>query len=152
MNFFENADHFLKKVKIDKSKKIVFTNGCFDILHIGHIRYLKKSKELGDLLIIGLNSDYSVKRLKGENRPYNKENERAEMLLALSFVDYVILFDEDTPYNLIEKIKPSVLTKGGDYEKSKIVGAQIVESYNGQVVILPFTEGKSTTNILKNIQ
>lgn len=134
-----------------KHKKIVFTNGCFDILHIGHIRYLQETAKLGDLLVVGLNSDQSVKRLKGEERPINNEQDRAEVLCALEFVDYVVIFEEDTPYDLISKIQPDVLTKGGDYKEEEIVGADIVKQRGGKVVLVPFVEGKSTTNIFRKI-
>lgn len=132
-------------------KRIVFTNGCFDILHIGHKRYLEQAAGLGDLLIVGLNSDGSVRRLKGPGRPVNTETERAEMLCAFDFVDYVVIFDEDTPYGLIERVQPDILVKGGDYSPENVVGRDIVEARGGSVVILPFVPGKSTTNILKAI-
>lgn len=139
-------------LRAEKSdKKIVFTNGCFDILHVGHIRYLKQASELGDLLVVGLNSDESVKRLKGFDRPVNSEKDRAEMLSALGFVDYVVVFEEDTPYNLIKAIQPDVLVKGGDYKPEDVVGRDIVESRGGKVQILPFVEGKSTTSIINKI-
>ena len=131
-----------------KGKKIVFTNGCFDILHLGHVQYLAQAKELGDLLVIGLNSDLSVKRLKGETRPVNPEHARALVLAALQFVDFVILFEEDTPFELIQKIIPDVLVKGGDYNKDQIVGADIVTSNGGEVVVLDFVDGFSTTQII----
>ncbi|HNX21201.1 MAG TPA: D-glycero-beta-D-manno-heptose 1-phosphate adenylyltransferase [Bacteroidales bacterium] len=131
-----------------KGKKIVFTNGCFDILHLGHVQYLAQAKELGDLLVIGLNSDLSVKRLKGETRPVNPEHARALVLAALQFVDFVILFEEDTPFELIQQIIPDVLVKGGDYNKDQIVGADIVTSNGGEVVVLDFVDGFSTTQII----
>lgn len=130
------------------NKKIVFTNGCFDVLHIGHIRYLQESKKLGDILVIGLNSDSSVKRLKGSGRPINNELERAEVLSAINFVDYVAIFEEDTPLNLINEIMPDVLTKGGDYTIENIVGATEVTNNNGKVVVINFVEGKSSTIII----
>lgn len=129
-------------------KKIVFTNGCFDILHVGHIDYLQRSKELGDILIVGINSDKSVKRLKGSERPINNEDDRALIIAALNFVDHVVIFDEDTPINCIELLKPNIITKGGDWEESEVIGREIVD----QVVLLPYSEGKSTTNIIKNIR
>lgn len=132
-------------------KKIVFTNGCFDIFHVGHLRYLKESSKYGDMLIVGVNSDASVKRLKGENRPIVNEKERAELLSSLSFVSYVVLFDEDTPYNIIKKIHPDVITKGGDYNVDNIVGADIVKNKGGKVVVCPLVENKSTTNIIERI-
>lgn len=133
-------------------KKIVFTNGCFDILHVGHKRYLQKAAELGDLLIIGVNSDASVKRLKGPERPINNENDRAEMVAALGFVDYVVVFDEDTPYELIRQIQPDVLVKGGDYKPDQVVGKDLVEKRGGKLVLIPFVDGKSTTNIINKIK
>lgn len=150
MNFSKSAQEFLSKHSI-KPKNLVFTNGCFDVLHVGHIRYLQKSKELGDYLVIGLNSDISVKKIKGNERPINKENDRAEMLLALSCVNHVILFDEDTPYELIKELKPNILTKGGDYSAEKVVGYDIVTSNDGKVIILPFEEGFSSTKIINKI-
>jgi len=132
-------------------KTVVFTNGCFDILHVGHVRYLQKAKKLGDVLILGLNTDSSVKKNKGDSRPINNENDRAEVLLALQSVDYIIKFDEETPYNLINKIKPHIITKGGDYKPEDVVGKDIVESYGGRVEIIEFVVGKSTTNIIEKI-
>ncbi len=144
-----SADDIAIFRKTHKDQRIVFTNGCFDILHIGHKRYLQQAAELGDILVIGLNSDNSVHRLKGQNRPINKEQERAELLSAFSFVDHIALFDEDTPYNLIKQIQPDILVKGGDYTPDQVVGKDIVEANGGKVMILPFVEGKSSTNILK---
>ena len=132
-------------------KKIVFTNGCFDILHIGHIRYLKEASKLGDILIIGLNSDASVKRLKGRNRPINGEDDRAEVLSSLNFVDYVVIFDEDTPIDLINNLEPDVLVKGGDYEHEYVIGTREVEEKGGKLVLVPFIEGKSTTKIISKL-
>lgn len=128
--------------------KTVFTNGCFDILHRGHIEYLEESKSFGDYLIIGLNSDESVKRLKGESRPINNEDDRKFMLESLMCVDEVVIFNEDTPYKLIKKIKPDVLTKGGDYsDPRKIVGFDIAKT----TYILPYKNGYSTTKIIERI-
>lgn len=127
-----------------QNKKIVFTNGCFDILHRGHISYLKETKKLGDILIVGLNSDNSVKKIKGKQRPHNTQSDRAELLASLEFVDYVIIFDEETPYNLIRALKPDVLVKGGDYTKKTVVGRE----FAGEVVIIPFVEGYSTTKYI----
>jgi D-beta-D-heptose 7-phosphate kinase/D-beta-D-heptose 1-phosphate adenosyltransferase len=135
-----------------KDKKIVFTNGCFDILHVGHIRYLQKARLLGDILVIGLNSDISVKRLKGELRPINTEKDRAELLCALEYVDYVVIFNEDTPRKLIKKIQPDILVKGGDYKPDDVVGKDIVEARGGRLELLQFIEGKSTTNIIERIK
>lgn len=131
-----------------QGRKIVFTNGCFDILHRGHIEYLSQARDLGDVLIIGLNTDASVKRIKGDGRPVQDENSRALILATLRFVEAVVLFDEDTPYNLIELVKPDVLVKGGDYTEDNIVGADIVKANGGEVVTIPLTEGYSTSKIL----
>lgn len=131
-------------------QKIVFTNGCFDIIHLGHIQYLAQARELGDLLVVGLNTDLSVKRLKGESRPVNPEFARAIVLAALQFVDFVILFDEDTPLNLIHTISPDFLVKGGDYSIDQIVEADFVIKKGGKVITLPFVEGFSSSNIIQN--
>ena len=131
------------------NQKIVFTNGCFDILHRGHIEYLSQARDKGAILIIGLNTDASVKRLKGEGRPVQDETTRALVLASLRIVDAVILFDEDTPYELIKTIQPDVLAKGGDYTPETIVGADIVKANGGEVVVIPLVEGYSTTEILK---
>lgn len=133
------------------SKKIVFTNGCFDIIHVGHKRYLQQAASLGDILIVGVNSDASVRRLKGPSRPVNNEQDRAEILSALGFIDYVTIFDEDTPYELIKKIQPDVLVKGGDYKPDEVVGKDIVEARGGRLELISFVEGKSTTNIINKI-
>ena len=132
-------------------KKIVFTNGCFDILHVGHKRYLQQAATLGDILVVGVNSDESVRRLKGPERPVNNEQDRAEMLCALGFIDYVVIFGEDTPYELIKKIQPDVLVKGGDYKPEEVVGKDIVEARGGKLELIKFVEGKSTTNIINKI-
>lgn len=137
--------------EVHKDKTIVFTNGCFDILHVGHKRYLEKAASLGDIFVIGVNSDASVRRLKGPTRPVNPEQDRMEILSALSFVDYVVLFDEDTPYELIKKIQPDVLVKGGDYKPDEVVGKDIVEARGGRLELISFVEGKSTTNIINKI-
>lgn len=136
----------------NENKKIVFTNGCFDILHIGHIHYLQEAAKLGDMLVVGLNSDASVERIKGPKRPINSELERAEIMCALEFIDYVVIFEEDTPLNLIKKIQPDVLVKGGDYLNEYVVGTNEVEARGGKLVLIPFVEGKSTSNIIKKIQ
>lgn len=133
-------------------KQIVFTNGCFDILHVGHIRYLKEAKKLGDLLIVGINTDASVKRLKGPTRPLQSEDDRAEILSALGCVDFVILFDEDTPLNLIKEIQPHILVKGGDWKPESIVGSDFVLAHGGKVLSLNFVDGRSTTNIVNRIK
>ena len=131
---------------------VVFTNGCFDILHVGHARYLAEARSLGDVLVVGVNSDASVRRLKGESRPIVSEAERAEMLLALASVDYVCIFEEDTPLELIKQVRPSLLVKGGDWPVSEIVGNEFVASIGGETRSLPFVEGKSTTNIVQAIK
>jgi D-beta-D-heptose 7-phosphate kinase / D-beta-D-heptose 1-phosphate adenosyltransferase len=131
-----------------KEKKIVFTNGCFDILHIGHVKYLEKAKSFGDILIIGMNSDKSVKRIKGNNRPINSQVDRAYILASLEVVDYVIIFEEDTPFDLIKLINPNVLVKGSDYEGKEVIGQDIVE----EVKLVQFIDGKSTTKTIKKIQ
>jgi rfaE bifunctional protein nucleotidyltransferase chain/domain len=136
-----------------KSDTIVFTNGCFDILHLGHIDYLSKARDLGKRLIVGVNTDNSVKRLgKGESRPINDEKSRSMIIASLQFVDAVILFDEDTPYQVIKAIEPDVLVKGADYTIDKIVGADIVMARGGNVVLIEYLEGYSTTNIEKKIR
>ena len=132
-------------------KKVVFTNGCFDILHAGHVTYLTEAKKQGDILIVGVNSDSSVKRLKGETRPINSEYDRAFVLDALKSVDYTVIFEEDTPEELISCLKPSIHVKGGDDKKEDLPETKIVESYGGEVIILKFVEGKSTTNIIEKI-
>lgn len=132
-------------------KKIVFTNGCFDILHIGHIRYLYEASLLGDFLVVGINSDSSVRRLKGPDRPINSDVDRAELVSALAFIDFVILFEQDTPYELISAVNPDILVKGGDYKPDEVVGKDIVEGRGGKLVVIPYVEGKSTTNILRKI-
>lgn len=131
--------------------KVVFTNGCFDILHRGHVEYLAQAAEKGDVLLIGLNTDASVRRLKGEERPINDEQSRAVLLAALEFVDAVVLFDEDTPYSLIETVRPDVLVKGADYKPEDIVGYDIVTSYGGIVETIPLVEGISTTKIVEKM-
>ena len=142
-----------KKLKQESllGKNIVFTNGCFDILHRGHVAYLEKARKLGDLLVVGLNSDKSVKKIKGPKRPLNKEKDRAFVLVNLKSVDYVCLFDESTPAGLIRKLRPDLLVKGGDYRKEEIAGAKDVESWGGDIVILPFLKGYSTTGLIKKL-
>jgi len=134
------------------NKKIVFTNGCFDIIHLGHIDYLSKAKDLGDILLIGLNTDDSVKRLKGNNRPIKNQQERSVLLASLQFVDGIILFNEDTPYDLIKKIEPDILVKGSDYKKEEIVGADVIKNTGGEIITIDFLEGYSTTSILDKIR
>lgn len=133
---------------LPQNSKIVFTNGCFDILHKGHVSYLQKAKELGDILVVGLNSDRSVKELKGEERPINSQEDRAYLLASLECVDFVIIFDESTPYELIKEISPTFLVKGADYEGKEVVGSEFAK----EVKLIEFVEGKSTTNIIKKIK
>lgn len=137
---------------IYQHKKIVFTNGCFDILHVGHIRYLQEARKLGDMLVVGLNSDASVRRLKGSTRPVNEEKDRAELLCALDCVDYVVMFEEDTPYDLISQLQPDILVKGGDYKPDEVVGKDIVEKRGGCLKLISFVEGKSTTKIIEKMK
>lgn len=134
-----------------EGKKIVFTNGCFDILHVGHVDYLSKARKLGAALVVGLNSDDSVRRLKGPGRPVNNEKDRAKVLAGLSFVDFITIFDEDTPKRLIEKLSPDVLVKGGDWKKEDIVGADFVRSRGGRIVTIPFVKGYSTTSVINKM-
>lgn len=128
--------------------RLVFTNGCFDLLHRGHVYNLSRAREMGDLLVVGLNSDVSVSRLKGPERPVNQQQARAEVLAAMSFVDYVIIFHEDKPLNLLNAVKPHILVKGGDYEVEEVVGYMEVTSWGGRVEIIPLLEGYSTTGII----
>ena len=136
----------------NEGKKVVFTNGVFDLLHIGHITYLAKASELGDKLIIGLNSDTSVKRIKGDDRPVNDQNSRAALLAALFFVDAIVLFEEDTPLNLITTLMPNVLVKGADYAIENIVGGKEVIASGGEVKTINFVEGYSSTSIIQKIR
>lgn len=147
--FSPNLEHFLEQ---NKNKRIVFTNGCFDILHRGHVTYLNEARKLGDLLFIGLNSDASVKRLKGNDRPINNEEDRKFVLSQLKSVDFVEIFSEDTPLNLIMKVKPKILVKGGDWKIDQIVGAKEVIKSGGDVFSLNFVDGYSTTSIIHKIQ
>lgn len=144
----------LEKVAHWKSQnlKIVFTNGCFDILHLGHVDYLEKAKSKGDILLIGVNTDASVKRLKGKDRPVNNGESRSRMLASLAFVDAVTFFSEDTPENLISMVIPDILVKGNDYALSNIVGADIVLNHGGKVETIDLVEGWSTTTLIKKIQ
>ena len=158
LNSIQNKIFTLPNLKIQikqwksTKNKIVFTNGCFDILHKGHIEVLVKTADLGDRLIIGLNSDDSVKLLKGESRPINDEGSRAILLSALGFVDAVILFSEETPHNLISEIIPDILAKGGDYNITEIAGHELVQKNGGEVIIIPFTVGYSSTEIIDKIK
>lgn len=134
-----------------KGKKIAFTNGCFDILHVGHVRYLREASKTGDVLVLALNSDSSVRSLKGEKRPLVPATERAEILAALEFIDFITIFDELTPLEVIKALKPDILIKGGDWREEKVVGREDVKKWNGKVVIIPEVQGKSTTDIVEKI-
>jgi D-beta-D-heptose 7-phosphate kinase/D-beta-D-heptose 1-phosphate adenosyltransferase len=134
------------------NKRVVFTNGCFDILHAGHVTYLEDASGLGDILVVAINSDDSVRRLKGPTRPINPECDRALVLAALESVTYVTFFDEDTPYELIKLFQPDVLVKGGDWKPEQIVGSDIVQAKGGMVLSLPYLEGRSTTGIVEKMQ
>ncbi len=134
-----------------QGKKIAFTNGCFDILHVGHVRYLREAKKTADILVLALNSDSSVRAIKGEKRPLVTESERAEVLAALEFIDFVTIFPELTPLELINFLKPDVLIKGGDWPEEKVVGREEVRQWGGRVAIIPEVEGKSTTNVVEKI-
>ncbi len=142
-------DQISEKLRPFRQKKIVFTNGVFDLLHVGHVRYLKEARALGDFLLIGVNADASVKRLKGNDRPLQNENDRAEILSSLICVDAVVIFSDDTPEKLIHEVKPNVLVKGGDWKIESIVGASFVQSLGGQVFSLQFVDGKSTTQLIQ---
>ncbi len=131
---------------------VAFTNGCFDIIHRGHVGYLEQAGKFADFLVLGLNSDNSVRRLKGENRPYIKEEDRAFILSRLEMVDIVCIFEQDTPLELIKKVRPDYLIKGGDYDLSEIVGRDFVEKKGGKVLTIPLIQGKSTTNIIQKIK
>lgn len=142
-----------EKIAVWKTENdVVFTNGCFDLLHYGHLHYLAEARKLGDKLVIGLNSEDSVRRLKGPHRPINDEKTRQFQLASLQFVDAVVVFEQDTPYELIALLKPDILVKGGDWKEDQIVGSDIVLSYGGNVKSLPFVEGYSTTNIEQKIK
>jgi len=153
----ENSLHNLDQLLIIRNtlkqngKKVVFTNGCFDIIHAGHVDYLSKAKECGDILIVGLNSNISVREIKGKKRPIVNENERAFILSQLKSVDYVVLFDEPTPQKLIEKLIPDVLVKGADWDINNIVGREIVENNGGEIITIKFVTSQSTTNIIKKV-
>lgn len=147
----ETAKKLVEELKL-QGKTVVFTNGCFDILHVGHLRYLNEAKKQGDILIVGINSDFSVKQLKGPTRPINNELERAEMLSGLKAVDFTVIFDELTPIETIDELKPSIHVKGGDYKVEELPETATVRKHGGIVKILPYVEGKSTTNIVNKIQ
>lgn len=161
MTHLQNIQHkIITRTDLDKqlqqwkseNKKVVFTNGCFDILHLGHIDYLSKAADMGDVLVIGLNADESVSRLKGAHRPINNEQSRGMILAALEFVGAVVKFDEDTPYELIKQVSPDVLVKGADYTIEKIVGYDIVQANGGEVRTIAYIEGYSTSAIEKKIK
>jgi rfaE bifunctional protein nucleotidyltransferase chain/domain len=134
-----------------KNKTVVFTNGCFDILHAGHVRYLQAARQLGDCLIVGLNSDLSVQRLKGPERPINPEDDRAEVLGGLIAVDYIIIFDDPTAEGLVQEIKPDIYVKGGDYSLDRLPESRLVSAYGGRTVLIPEVPGRSTTNLIRKI-
>lgn len=142
----------IRKKLREEGKKVVFTNGCFDIIHRGHLEYLYEAKSLGDYLVIGLNSDTSVQKLKGKGRPVNKQEDRAFVLSGLKPVDAVLLFSEDTPYNLIKSVEPDILVKGGDWKENEIVGNDIVRFYGGKVLSLKFVSSYSTTSLIDRIK
>lgn len=144
---WEDVEAFIAPIR-EKKLRIVFTNGCFDLLHVGHVRYLKEAKALGDFLVVGINSDQSVQSLKGPSRPVQTENDRAEILSSLEAVDAVIIFNEETPLKLLDKVRPHFLVKGGDWKPANIVGYELVSSYGGTVRSLQFVDGKSTTAII----
>lgn len=148
---FDTIEQALAPLKAE-GKKIVFTNGCFDLLHVGHVRYLQEARSLGDVLVVGVNSDASVKRLKGPTRPVQIEADRAEILAALGCVNFTVIFTDDTPETLIHKVKPDILVKGGDWKIEQIVGGTFVASYGGQVMSLQFIDGKSTTKLIEKAQ
>ncbi len=153
MGQFTTESELLVKIqKLRVGKKIVFTNGCFDLLHVGHVRYLQAARNLGGILVVALNTDASVKKLKGPTRPVQTENDRAEILAALGSVDFTFLFGEETPERIIKLMKPDILAKGGDWKIEQIVGAPFVQSYGGQVFSLDFIEGKSTTRLIEKSQ
>jgi D-beta-D-heptose 7-phosphate kinase/D-beta-D-heptose 1-phosphate adenosyltransferase len=135
-----------------EGRKVVFTNGCFDVLHVGHVRYLQQARALGDLLVVGVNTDAGVRRLKGPQRPIVPEEERAELLAALECVDYVILFDEPTPEESLRELRPAIHAKGGDYTEEQLPEAAIVRGYGGEVRIMPLVPGRSTTDIVNRIR
>ncbi len=147
---WEEAAHLCDNLR-SQGKKIIFTNGCFDILHSGHIQYLEQAKALGDILFLGLNSDDSVRRIKGSPRPIVSEKERAFVVAGLQSVDFVVIFEQDTPYELIRLLKPDILVKGGDWNPEDIVGSDIVQGYGGRVLSLPYLEGISTTELFFKI-
>ncbi len=150
---FNHIEAFIDKLRRDfPGRKISFTNGCFDILHRGHVAYLEQAAAVADFLVVGLNSDHSVRRLKGEKRPYISQEDRAFILSRLEMVDVVCIFEQDTPLELIKRVKPDFLIKGADYQLHEIVGKNVVESYGGKVLTVPLIKGRSTTNIISRIK
>ncbi len=151
MGQFCSLEDVLKLVERERQKmnKVVFTNGCFDLLHVGHVRYLQEAKKLGQFLVVALNTDTSVQKLKGPQRPIQNENDRGEILAALACVDATFLFSEETPAKVIQQIRPDILVKGGDWKIEQIVGSDFVQSYGGQVKSLKFVDGKSTTSLIE---
>jgi D-beta-D-heptose 7-phosphate kinase/D-beta-D-heptose 1-phosphate adenosyltransferase len=153
-------DHFLEPSQLapvlknlqNQGRKVVFTNGVFDLLHLGHVTYLQEARKQGDLLVVGLNSDASVRRIKGPLKPLLPVEERAEMLLALDCVDYTTFFEEDDPYNIIKILRPDVLVKGGDWALDKMIGGDLVQSWGGKVMNIPVVEGRSTTNLIQMVR
>ncbi len=150
---FQDIERFIKELREKyPESKIAFTNGCFDLIHRGHVAYLESAKQLADFLVLGLNSDDSVRRLKGDERPFINQDDRAYILSRLEAVDVVCVFEQDTPLELIKRVKPDLLIKGGDYRLEEIVGRQVVEAHGGKVLTIPFIEGRSTTNLVKKIR
>jgi D-beta-D-heptose 7-phosphate kinase/D-beta-D-heptose 1-phosphate adenosyltransferase len=149
-NKIRNLKEMLQKIDDHKNegKKVVFTNGCYDLIHVGHVRFLEQCKRLGDILVVALNSDRSVRSIKGFPRPINPQDERAEIVAALEYVDYITIFDQDDPLELITQLKPDVLVKGGDWTLPTIVGREVVESYGGKVYSIPLIPGASTSKII----
>ena len=144
--------HLLRESYRQEHKMVVFTNGCFDILHAGHVRYLTEAKKLGDVLVVGLNSDESVRKLKGAGRPVNPEEDRAEVLAGLRAVDHVVVFAEDTAEEMVRQLQPDVYVKGGDYSLERLPESAIVASYGGRTVLVPMVEGRSTSNVIRKLQ
>ena len=162
MNFFQHIQSKivtlpelldrLQQLRSQSAPVVVFTNGCFDLVHQGHVDYLSRARDLGDLLVVGLNSDASVRRLKGEERPISHQNSRAHVLAAFECVDFVVLFDDDTPLRLIESVVPDVLVKGGDYDRATVVGADFVEQHGGRLELIPLVPGESTTRMVERMR
>lgn len=148
-----SLDTLLKRLDAHRRRReqIVFTNGCFDILHVGHVRYLKSARQLGDILVVGLNTDESVRRIKGKGRPVNTLADRAEILAAFPFITYLVAFDTDSVEPLVKAVRPDILVKGGDYKPLQVVGHKFVRSYGGQVIVLEHAEGRSTSHTLKRL-